>query len=494
MTTYLIQVSVALILFYGTYILFLKQETNFRLIRYFLLFFLLTSALLPIFDFGMLISYFIERTNSIHEYWLPDITTTAIKVTRQNGSNLIWEIVIWVYVAGVAFSTLRLLISLFKLRRIISHSKIVVDNQGSYYLLEDGAGSFSFFNYIFIGSKSWYSEDDKKSILTHERAHTRNWHSADVMLVQLLGILVWFNPIIYWYRKTLEELHEYEADEIASGQKTEDYCGLLVKDVLTTTQLNIANHFNKSLTLKRITMIQSMKRKMSGAKKFGVIGVVLLLVVGIACEEKMLADLKKAASQSVLLTEYPSHVHDVVNNLKIKYPQTELRVYGLVKGSNLDHQKLSQYGNPINIFKADDPDYEFYMIISSEDLQMGTEAMVDVKNGETIHYLVQEAASPKNGMTEFYQYVASNLKYPEQARKMGIEGRVFLRFLVDESGKLSNFEVVRGIGAGCDAEAVRVVQASPNWKPGMQDGKAVKSIFNLAIIFKLGYGTEQKGE
>ena len=485
MTTYIIQVSVGLILFYGTYAIFLKQETSFRLIRYFLLFSLLASALLPFIDAGQFASFFIEETDSIFEYWLPDITTSAIQVTNQNvASNLIWEIIVWIYFTGVTVSTLRLLLSIFKLRAIINRSKIKQDSEGWYYLLEDRSGSFSFFNYVFIGSKSWYSEGDKQSILTHERVHTRNWHSADVIVVQLLAILVWFNPVIYWYRKTLEELHEYEADGIASIKKTEEYCGLLAKDVLLAAQLDIANHFNKSLTLKRITMIQSMKRKMSISKKIGLIGTVLLLVIVMACEEKVISDMKKAAGQSVLLTEYPKEVQEALNTIKANNPDAKLQVYGVVKTADLEQIDLK--GKIATMFfRENDPDYKAYLILGADDVSFASSNLFEMKAGEKIYSIVQEPASPVNGMTDFYKYVAANLKYPEQARKMGIEGRVFLKFLVDETGKLSSIEIVRGIGAGCDEEAKRILSNAPNWKPGMQDGIAVKSIFNLVIIFKL---------
>jgi protein TonB len=102
-----------------------------------------------------------------------------------------------------------------------------------------------------------------------------------------------------------------------------------------------------------------------------------------------------------------------------------------------------------------------------------------------IFTIVEEPASPIGGMAAFYKFVQEKMKYPAQARRMGVEGRVFCKFTVNRDGTIQDVQVIRGIGAGCDEEAIRVIQAAPAWKPGKQRGRAVRSSFNLAIIFKL---------
>jgi len=82
-------------------------------------------------------------------------------------------------------------------------------------------------------------------------------------------------------------------------------------------------------------------------------------------------------------------------------------------------------------------------------------------------------------------YLNKNLHYPDMARENGIEGKVIIRFIVNEDGSVSDVTVVRSVGGGCDAEAVRIVSGMPKWKPGKQNGKEVKVIFNLPIVFKL---------
>ncbi len=100
--------------------------------------------------------------------------------------------------------------------------------------------------------------------------------------------------------------------------------------------------------------------------------------------------------------------------------------------------------------------------------------------------IVEEQPTPIGGMSAFNQFLRKNLKYPSNARRMGIEGKVFVQFVVDKNGKLNEVKVIKGIGAGCDEEAIRVLKAHPNWKPGKQRGRAVKVRMVVPIYFKLG--------
>lgn len=101
-------------------------------------------------------------------------------------------------------------------------------------------------------------------------------------------------------------------------------------------------------------------------------------------------------------------------------------------------------------------------------------------------FVVEEPASPKGGLSAFFKYVGNNIKYPPQARRIGIEGKVFVEFIVSRDGTLTDVKVIKGIGGGCDEEAVRIVKSSPSWHPGKQRGKPVRQKFTIPIIFKLG--------
>lgn len=104
---------------------------------------------------------------------------------------------------------------------------------------------------------------------------------------------------------------------------------------------------------------------------------------------------------------------------------------------------------------------------------------------DQIFLVVEEQAGFPGGAEAWGKYLRKNLKYPRQATRMGIEGRVFLSFVVDQQGVLSDIKVARGIGGGADQEAIRVLRNSPKWSPGKQRGRAVKSRMSIQILFKL---------
>ncbi|MEO1049936.1 MAG: energy transducer TonB [Bacteroidota bacterium] len=99
--------------------------------------------------------------------------------------------------------------------------------------------------------------------------------------------------------------------------------------------------------------------------------------------------------------------------------------------------------------------------------------------------IVERMPEPDGGMSSFYEYVSKKMKYPSQARRMGIEGRVFVQFFIEEDGSLSEVTAIKGIGAGCDEEAVRVLKNAPKWKPGKQRGRPVKVKMIIPIVFSL---------
>ncbi|RLD23607.1 MAG: energy transducer TonB [Bacteroidetes bacterium] len=113
--------------------------------------------------------------------------------------------------------------------------------------------------------------------------------------------------------------------------------------------------------------------------------------------------------------------------------------------------------------------------------------IVDVEEEDTeeIFVIVEESPVPIGGMGAFYQYVNDNIKYPIQALSMNIEGKVFIQFVVGKDGSLTNIIVIRGIGGGCDEEAIRIVKGAPDWNPGKQRGKPVKVKMVLPITFKI---------
>ena len=105
---------------------------------------------------------------------------------------------------------------------------------------------------------------------------------------------------------------------------------------------------------------------------------------------------------------------------------------------------------------------------------------------DEIFTIVEQQPEPVGGISAFYNYVSKRIKYPSQARRMAIEGRVFVQFVVERDGTIQDVQVMKGIGGGCDEEAIRVVKSHPKWKPGKQRGKPVRVRITLPIAFRLG--------
>ena len=102
-----------------------------------------------------------------------------------------------------------------------------------------------------------------------------------------------------------------------------------------------------------------------------------------------------------------------------------------------------------------------------------------------VYTLVDEVATYPGGLTDFYDFLKSELNYPDQALTKGVEGRVFVQLIVEKNGELTNLQVVKGIGAGCDEEAMRAIARSSPWNPAKKDGEIVRQILIQNILFKL---------
>ena len=111
------------------------------------------------------------------------------------------------------------------------------------------------------------------------------------------------------------------------------------------------------------------------------------------------------------------------------------------------------------------------------------EPEIEKEDPHQIFIVVEETAVPIGGLPAFYEYVKGNLKYPGQAKRMDIQGKVFVQFVIEKDGTITDVVAIKGIGAGCDEEAVRVLQNSPKWKPAKQRGKPVRQRMVLPITF-----------
>ncbi len=111
--------------------------------------------------------------------------------------------------------------------------------------------------------------------------------------------------------------------------------------------------------------------------------------------------------------------------------------------------------------------------------------VIEREEADIIFTVVENGAVPKDGFSAFYGYVANNIKYPAAAKRMNVQGKVFVEFVVEKDGSLTSIQTIKGIGAGCDEEAERIIRNSPVWSPARQRGKAVRQRMVLPITFKM---------
>jgi len=152
--------------------------------------------------------------------------------------------------------------------------------------------------------------------------------------------------------------------------------------------------------------------------------------------------------------------------------------------------KLEKIVNP-KIVLDDSPDLTDYKVKPTLDI----ETVVDFPSTDLLppepvekppfHFIVEEMPEFPGGQKAFMKFISKNVKYPRHAKNMDMEGKVFVEFIIDETGKVTNVKTIKGIGAGCDKEAVRVLEKSPLWSPGKQRYVPVKVKMVVPIIFKL---------
>jgi protein TonB len=200
---------------------------------------------------------------------------------------------------------------------------------------------------------------------------------------------------------------------------------------------------------------------------------------------------------------------DLVEKPKVEKPKGEEK-----QAQNQEHQdvkKIKYSGDikPSNDFEAIDlPDLKTIetSIISNVD-KSGTEASAGlnastsdskgkgngtgegVEDGNELNYAGTVEIMPEfvGGMDAWAKFLGKNLRYPSQARDEGVQGRVTVSFVVEKNGELSSVKFLRGIGYECDEEAIRVIKKSPFWKPGFQNGRAVRVSYVMPIVFRLDY-------
>jgi TonB family protein len=444
---YLLLVNVYLVLFYGFYALLLRKETFFQLNRVYLVSASALSFFIPVIQAGWVQNLFI--TQEVHyAVYGSQITIVQLKPVA-NVPVSIGQVLACLYFIGVLFLVGRLIWQLVVLNKIIKG-----DQQGVAY---------SFFKKIKVDQHA----DNNSIINAHEQVHARQWHSADVFIIEAVMIINWFNPVVYFYRRAIKHVHEFIADShaIKAADNRADYAMLLLTKAFEVPTHNLVNHFfNHSLLKQRIVMLQKNKSQRIKLIKYGLSAplFVLMLVLSSATVNNSRA-VKIINQKAEQVLARPAITVNVTN-----------KPVDLVNDN-------PAYAVTSAIVKTNDQDIKKDLTVRATDTLN--------KDNSQVFAAVEQAPSFPGGFDAFYKFLARNTVYPAAMRANNIQGKVIVTFVVEKDGSLSNVRALRGPGYGANEEAVRVVSLSPKWTPGNQNGRAVRVQFTTAIMFSLANET-----
>ena len=467
MLTYILKVTLCWAAFYLVYHLLLRRETFFRLNRYYLLVTVLLGLGLPAFEFNWQLA---ETPAAV--YYLQPITvgveqleTVIVTASAQEEGFDFWALLTWVYWAGVAITLASFGYGLLQISRLYRQAEMAPGKGYRFVSTHQPHVPFSFFKNLFWSKKFEVSEEDRLSILRHEEAHIFQWHSLDVMLFELAGVFLWCSPFIYLYKNAMKTTHEYLADDYVTADFSKKQYGRLLlrqsqsipKELLHRKQIAISNSLFSSQLKKRIVMMTKNKSSQWASLKYlAALPVVALLLLAFSFVQA-----QKEDSQPLKLTTGPA------NDGLILIEETVQTETLKIQKEATKPEKLT---NSRDTVPADEP---VFKKVEEMPRFPGCENITDVDE------------QTKCWQTKMLEFISSNLKYPEAARKNGIEGMSVVKFIVEKDGSITEAETVRAIGGECDEEVIKVVYMMPKWIPGKQGGKTVRTQFMLPVKFKL---------
>ena len=256
MMLYVIKAAITLALLYSCFFLFLSKETFHRFNRCMLVGIMLVSLFMPMFHFTTSHPTTLNEEVYIVQNYI-EHDTAPIIVTAQQAQGITWiQALTWIYMAGVVLMLILTLVQATSLIRFMSSGVRHTDSQGNTVILHNNdVPPFSIFRYIVMSVKDY--ESSRQYILTHEQEHIRLGHTYDLLLLQGMKTLMWFNPFIWFLSRDLKAVHEYEADQavINQGIDAKSYQQLLVMKVVGNRLQPFTNNLNHGSLKKRIVMM-----------------------------------------------------------------------------------------------------------------------------------------------------------------------------------------------------------------------------------------------
>jgi TonB family protein len=432
--TYDLKVAVLLAVFYMFYRLMLARETFHRVNRIVLLLTAVTSYVLPLCVITIHETVIMQRAAHVA------VGSFQVDMMNEEPATPLWQIILPIlFIIGMMATLVHTLSSLFRIIRIIRHSEQYPQTDGTTICVTGNASltPFSWMHYIVMNRSDYETYD--AAILAHERGHIRLHHSWDLLFVDTLTALQWFNPAMWMLRSDLRAIHEYEADAavLSQGINARQYQYLLITKAAGIGGYSLANGISHSTLKNRINMMLHTKSDRSRLLKL----LALLPIVGIA------------------LAVNAEKVVDV----RYDEPQKQ-NTKKKVKGVAEKKADTSETNTAVGTFEPVQGD---------------------------VFDVVEEMPQYPGGPQALFKFLGENVQYPAEAEKAGIQGRVIATFVVEKDGSISQPTIVKSVDPLLDAEAIRVISAMPNWIPGKQNGKVVRVKYTVPLSFNLDGGGEE---
>lgn len=466
MEIYLIKVNASIILFYLCYKLLFQRDTFWMLRRTYLMVSVLFSFIYPLFSIEGWLKKQEPIMSAISSIQLDELVISPSGV--RNLGLFTVENVLWAVFGLVAlFMTFHILIQFYTIvRRRLKGTKTSLMHI-PIIRIDEKITPFSFFQWIFINPKL-YSESETAVILEHELTHVRQYHSVDVIVAQIQKMFCWFNPAAWLLEREIRHNLEYLADNqvLNSGFEPKKYQYHLLSLSYEPAESKLGNQFNVSPIKKRIKMMNSKKTKKSGLLKYALIIPIALVMLLMSTMQDMIA-----ATKNSVLEQTPQEVKIPISSSKI--------VQG--KRTSVDSEKKGIAVAEIKEHKEkESAELDEIVVVgySSNEKQ-------DSENDKKVFDVVEVPPVFAGGEKAMFEYLSKNIRYPVEAQKQKIQGRVVVQFVVNDEGKVSNAKIVYSIDTYLDAEALRIINAMPDWTPGKQGGKNVSVRYVLPIQFKL---------
>jgi TonB family protein len=445
----MVKVAIYLFAFYLVYSILLSRDTTYSRNRAFILFSLLLALIFPLITLQTLKPWNIQVFGKLlSEVFITAGNSQSKIADHGSGSAGFLQIIYSVYIIVALILVCKLLIDLINLLFLIVRHK----NEGSHIIRFHGfsTSGFSAMGYIFINTR--LSPEDAGDIIRHEQNHLKQNHFFDIIFIEIIKAIQWFNPVVYLFNRSLRAIHEYQADQecISSGVPIINYQSLLLNQVFKSRAFNLTNSFsNPSLIRKRMVMMTKKRTAtIANLKLLIAIPVTSVVFLAISAYREM-----PDSSIKKMVTKVSKHVS-----------QSETSSYDLLPPPPPPPpvQGTGSKDN-VKILRENPADY----------------------TGEAPFVVVDEMPMFPGGDTELLKYIGENTRYPEAAKSNNIQGRVIIRFCITAEGKVSLISVLKGVSPELDAEGIRVVQTLPVFKPGKQSGKPVPVWYMVPITFTL---------